>query len=583
MSNEFDWDDFEVVSEGDEFEGFTVVEDGWEGFSEVKEDLLPQPFYQTPVRTEPDQPTSSFSNPEIDLTGATVISQPDAILYSQEERDAEQEEAARIEEENFWKTASFAEKMERADKDRREGNTKSVERGMLKTYKSEVDNARESNPKAYENLSDKEVLEALQARGAAELGVDVATLPVAMGKGVLSTITKMAALSTGAEIAGQVAEANHGVEKTEEEKQDEAKRAALIGGAFGLGGKAVEGAASGMAKLWDKANGTEALEKLSQIGKQTKQFENTRGRGSPDPSDHMVAGGISAKDVMIARDDVANLLKMNDDGAKLGTQSLARSTENPEIQKLLQKAATKTEKAVKAVPGEGSVFQEKILENVGLRSKNLKTDRADAMRKANQRVDNELDDLVDLVSKDVKDGAITKDVLEETRGFVKHLKSARTASKVGNEAKYKKQIAAAEKKLASIGAGDDFLEETLRTQLTSVKTSSKLASTATHSKENPMVAELAALGIGGGTMALDGYSHSDLLTAPAMMFALSKGKGFANKAFSNSASKRSKKVEAALKGDLGALKSKYKQLNGLQGSMPDGALLRAYLALKDDE
>ena len=577
MSNEFDWDDFEVVSEEDGFEGFTVIEDVWDGFEVVKEDLLPQPFFQTQPNTPVEEaPSNSFTNPSLDLSGKTVEEQEGVTLYSQEDRDAKEEE-------EFWKNASFAEKIARADKDRKDNNTQSVDRGMLDTYKGEINAARNSNPKAYEKLSDKEVLDALQARGAAELGVDVATLPVALGKTVLGTMIKTAALSTGSEIAGQIQEANHGVEKTEEEKQDEAKRAAAIGGAFGLGGKVVEGAAGSLAKLWDKANGTEALEKLSNIGKSTKQFENTRGRGSPDNKDHLVGEGISADDVITARNDVSNLLKMNDSGAKLGTQSLSRATENPEIQKLLKQASTKTEKLIKAVPGEGNVFKEKILENAGLRAKNLNTDRANALRKSAQKVDNDLDDVIGLVSKDVKDGAISKDVLSDTKMFVKHLKSARSASKVGNSVKYQKQLGAAEEKLAEIGKGDDFLEEVLRPQLTSVKTSSKISSTATNSKENPMIAELAAIGLGGYTMTLDGADLHDIPAGMAAAYALSKGRGVMNKKFTNSVNKRSKKVEKALKGDLGALKSKHKQMQDFKKGKPDGSLLRAYLALENEE
>lgn len=577
MSNEFDWDDFEVISEEEEFEGFTVVEDEWEGFSEIKEDLLPQPFYLTqPNQPTEEQPSSAFTNPDVDLSGETIISQPNATLYSQEERDA-------VAEEEFWKTASFAEKIARADGDRKSNNTKSVDDGMLKTYKSEIDNARASNPKAYEKLSDKETLDALQARGAAELGVDVATLPVAMGKTVLGTISKMAALSTGSEIAGQIAETNHGVEKTEEEKQDEAKRAAAIGAAFGVGGKALEGVGNGLAKAWDKLNGTEALEKLNHLGKKTEDYVKNSNQYSPNTKDTPIKGTISADDVIKTKEGAQELVKLNKHGAKVGTTTLADSAKNPEIQKLLSDAASAPEKLSRAVTGtKGSTFRNKGAEMLGLRKENLKTDRATATKKVSQKVDNDLDDVVDELRKGVRDGDISKSTLDEVRGFSKNLKTARAAGNQGNKDRYAKYINKAEEDLSSIKKGDDFLGEILEQQLVTTKTVGKVGGATNKGGENQYTADIVSSLLGTAFMGADGFQMSDLAAGGAAAFIGRGGRRFVNNKMNKSVDKRSKSVEKALSGKLGDLKSKHKQLQTLKGGMPDGSMLRAYLMMNEE-
>lgn len=587
------------------------------------EDLLPQPFYLTqPDKPVEEKPSEAFTNPGIDLSGKTVETQEGVSYYVEDSRgrtDGTVEDTANYEQRykedgainhgnpywsQFGNGREVAKQME-LDKEngttfpssyvnvgetQSGGETEGVQSQEVsneagkETATNQITNIFKdlSKDPKWSGKSDEEIWEAAKlkyAEDAGETAFMALTLPAGLGKGILSTALKSAALLGGEEAVGEVAKVAAGGDVDLIDSAKEVGKGAAVGAALGGAGHYAGETLGWLAKKWDDLNGTTALEKINKMGKATKQHETTKGRGSPDDVDHIVGDGVSAADVIVARDDVSNLLKMNENGAKLGTQSLSRATENPAVQELLSKAATKTEKVVKAIPGEGSIFKEKVLENVGLRSKNLRTDRADAIKAANHKVDNELDEVIDLVSKDVKEGALSKEILKEVKTYTSTVKGARAAAKAGNLVKYKRLIAKAEKQLKSITKEDDFLGEILTKPLISTKTSSKLISSATDSKENPLAAELLTLGAGGATM----FSDMGITGGLGTMAAVAGGRKMMNKQFSKSANKRSEQVEKALKGNLGALKSKYKALNKLQGKGLDGALLRAYMALEEDK
>lgn len=363
-----------------------------------------------------------------------------------------------------------------------------------------------------------------------------------------------------------------------------------IGGALGVGGKVLGDAAGKVADYVVDKRASKALEELNELGKKGKFHKDNSNEFSPDLKDTPIAKNTSADDILKTKEGAEELVKLNKDGGHIGTFTLAESTKSPEIKRLLEESATRTEKVARKVTGtKGNVARNKVAEAVGLRAENLKSKRSDAFKASNHKVDNELEDILDDVKALVKNKELPKENLTEVKEFSKYLKSARAAGNSGNMAKYSKHISKAEKTLKSISKSDDYLGEALQQQLVKTKATAKVKGAVSKGEENTAVVDImTSLGSFALPMVMNGYDHSDLLAGTVGAAASTWARRKASNRFSKNVDKRLSTVEKALqgklnKGDLNALKSKYKKVDALRNGTPDGAMLRAYLALKEDE
>lgn len=575
MSNTTDWDDFEVISGDVDWDGFEVVD--WDSFEEV-EDTDWDGFEIAEPGFDKYNPDGSINHKSEYWKGKTA-------------GEISAEMAADKETGHNFPSSYVA-----VDEPIRGGEFEGV-RSQEVTNEAAAQTAENQIKVLYDRLSkeprwagksEEERMEEAKLRyaeGAAETAVTAFTLPVGMSQSGLWNGMKFGAkMLAGEEAAGELARLGAGEDLDAEKSLKEVGTGALLGAGFGAAGHGLSKGAEKLAGYYDKISGTTALEQLNELGKKAKNYEVNKNKFSPGASDVSVKGNVSVADVIAARNQADELVKLNEEGARVGSKTLADSVENPEIKKLLSEASTKNEKVAKKVTGsEGNVYREKVAENIGLRSPDVKADRATAFKKLSQKTDNEFDEIVDVLKQDVKEGVIPKGNLEEVQTFIKHAKSARSASKAGNTVKYERQLEKAEKQLAEIGKGDDFLAEVLESQLTTIKSSSKIASSVNGKTQNGVVADLLAAGVGFGVPMSDGVQGSDLATGAAAAYMLSKGrKGLSDK-FTKSVGNRSKDVSKALKGDLGELKSIHKALKNKEGKIPDGMLIKAYMALMDEK
>lgn len=202
---------------------------------------------------------------------------------------------------------------------RRLGGDKELARKEYAAYRSEdVKRARQEYPEVFAGMSDEDVADALAQKDAAELGVEVATLPMKLGKGVLMTMGKFGLAGATSEAAGQEMA---GI-PLDEDVWKEGAKGAVLGGIF--------------KKAEDALDYAKGLGKLDEIGKKTEVIVQDSERAKIPPKDYVeytVQDGIKVKDVIRARENVDLMSDLSEKGGRTGTQKAAEKLKESEALK----------------------------------------------------------------------------------------------------------------------------------------------------------------------------------------------------------------------------------------------------------
>lgn len=587
--------------------------------------LLPKPFYEM-SQGEGTNPSYAFTNPNVDLSGSTVETQDGVNYYVEDSRgrtDGSQQDTANYEQRYkedgkidhsnpYWSQFGNAkEVIAQMELDKENGTNHpasyvnvgndTINRGETEGVQSqEVDNeaAKEvavnqisnifkelvKDPE-WANKSDEEVWEAAKLKYAEDAGETTfmaLTLPVSLGRTLLTTAAKGAALLGSEELVGEASRYLAGEELDVTKSAKEVGKGAATGAALGPAGKVLGDVG---AKAFDLATNNKAitaLKELDTLGKKAKDAAKTaEDTNFPERlvDDIIVDAkkGATVGDVT----DASNLSKAhidaNEEGARVGVTRLSDAVNNPEIQKLIKEAGSRGEKVAKAVTGEkGNKAREKVAENLGLRDTNLKTQRKEAAVQLQHDVSNSMEELV---SKHKN--------LPIVNGFKEQLDELVKVSNARNGKKFDKLFKAAQKEAKLVSGVDAKLYKEMKENLAKVKSYHNINKTSSVADENSIVPHiLSGLGAASQIVPSQGEDWTSSTTKAALTAAaILGGRKAINAGMNKGVKTQQKRVDKALKGELGELKRRHKiaQALGKGGEkLPDGMLLRAYMMLEDN-
>lgn len=437
---------------------------------------------------------------------------------------------------------------------------------------------KESNPE----MSDEEIQEKVRF----DQGIDTAKYSV-MAPLMMTPIgqTWLGSAAIGAGVGGTMSLVDSGAEAIKGNKDflslDTAKDAgvdALIGGVLGP-------LVKGIGKAADFVGGSKqarALDELNNIGRRAKvQKDDAVGSHLSDDvvGELRVSGTAKVKDVEEASILARSFDEINENGGKVGTVSLARSVENPTLNRLIQDSSSRWEQASQVVTGKSqSAIRNTAAENLGLRADDLASVRSDALKEVEFSIKNRFDDAKDLFK---KDPFISKGDMKTLQQAKTQTNSAISASKSGNNELFAKSIVKAEKSLEKLREVDDVVASALKKELAKVKAGHSMRDSARQADGSDILSNSAPM-LGAAVPMLDGFDGANDLTSGVLTAAaIIAGKRGINHMASKSADKQLKKVDKALKGELGALKQRFKDKD--KGLPVVNSLLRSFILMKENE